>query len=239
MNNPAHTFPGDLVSSLALDAAKPLYSRLHVPLNDENFEMHRFLKEAVEYSEFAEQHILWDKVVSHAETMLSEQERHTWLEWIFNAFTGTHPPDVDLSGWLMALDHYHLPHANWEKTGMHSNEIELTKDFIDSYFAVLDEPGFNATLEACRARPLTEWDKRMHQAYGFVYFDRSSGADPFLNLTFVNQGEALRRTLRTYPFDAVSDFPHSAFREAAQALIDQRNVWMPEARKLSPLIEVQ
>ena len=239
MNDPVHTYPADLVCSLSLDAAMPLYPMLHVPPDDGDFALHRFLKEALEYSRFADRHTLWDKVVSYAGATLGEREGRVWLSWLFNAFTGTHPPDVDLSGWLMALDYYQLPHANWAKTGMSPDHIALARDFINSYFQVLNESEFNAAVEACRSRPLSEWDKRLHQAYGFVYFDRSGGADPFVMLKFVNQGESLRRILRSYRFDAVADFPHAAFRDAAQALIEQRHVWMPEGRKLSQLMQVQ
>ena len=140
----------------------------------------------------------------------------------------------------MAIDYYSLPHADWNSTGMTQDEIVLATHFINSYTRELDETGFMTTIETCRARPLTDWDKRMHQVYEFVYFDRSRGADPFLELKFANQGEAFRRTLRTYDFDSITDFPHKAFLNAAQLLMDRRNIWMPqEGQRLLPLTEVQ
>lgn len=240
VNDPKHTDPGRIAARLALDAGMPLHPLLHVPPDDGSFAMHRFLKEAVEYSGFEwRSSALWDKVVSYAEVTLGEGERRDWLGWLFNTFTGLHPPDVDLSGWLMALDKYRLPTTDWADTGMSPEEVSLAKGFVRRYFRELDEPAFMAAVEECRSRPLSEWDKRMHQAYGFVYFDRASGADPFLALKFANQGEALRRTLRAYDFDAAPGFPHEAFRDAAQALIDRRGVWMPDGRRLSPLTEVR
>ncbi|MBB4315947.1 hypothetical protein HNR56_003807 [Roseospira marina] len=78
----------------------------------------------------------------------------------------------------------------------------------------------------------------MHASYGFVYFHQSGGSDPFLTLKFANQGESLRRTLRSYAFESVPDFPHQAFKRAAQSLIDRRHVWMPEGRTLCALTDV-
>lgn len=240
MTDPEHASPGRLVSELALDAVAPLHALLHVPPDDGNLGMHRFLKEAVEYSGFAESHRdLWPRVVSYAEATLDAADRRIWLDWVFNAFTGLHPPDVDLSGWLMALDRFVLPDMPWAETGMTPAQIAMAEDFVSRYFGELDEPAFIAAIEECRARPLTEWDKRMHQAYGFVYFDRSAGADPFLSLKFANQGESLRRVLATYDFAGQPDFPHRPMLDAAQGLIDRRGVWMPPGRRLAPLTDVR
>lgn len=239
MNDPAHTDPGSFASRLALDAVVPLYRFLHVPPDDGSFAMNKFLKEAMEYSQFTPSWspILWEKVVSYADSTLEKDTNEHWIGWIFNAFTGSHPPDVDLSGWLMAIDYYGLPHANWDDTGMRPNEMLLVKHFIDAYITELDEPAFMAAADEARSRPLTDWDKRMHQVHEIVYFDDLGCKDPFLELKFANQGEALRRILASYDFPP--DFPHQPFLGAAQLLLDSRNVWMPEGRKLSPLTEVR
>ena len=234
MNDPANTCPGTFISSLALDATLPAYPLLYIPTVDHgDLTLHQFLKEAVEHSGFANVRSLWDKTVYYAEIVLNEKARNIWLDWLFNAFTGLHPPDVDLSGWLIALDYYSLPHAHWESTDMDAHQIALVKDFIDSYLAKMDRARFTAIADECRSHPLTAWDEKMHQAYNFAYFGLLDGFDPFVALKFANQGEALRQILRSYPFDTVPNFPHIALRTAAQALIDQRHIWMPEGRNLS------
>ncbi|KAA5603974.1 hypothetical protein F1188_18310 [Roseospira marina] len=147
MNDPNYAVPSDIVCSLALDAATPLYPQLRVPHHSVphhagRLAMHGFLKAAIESSRFAEKHALWEHTVSYANHTLSEETSRIWLSWLFNGFTGVHPADVDLSGWLMALDHYHRPHADWTSTGMSPDEIALAKDFINIYFDELNEPKF-------------------------------------------------------------------------------------------------
>jgi hypothetical protein len=235
MTDPQYARPGDLVAPLALDAALPLYRLLHVPPDDGSLRLHAFLKQAVDYARFApDQGALWDAVKSYAQATLSEADQQAWLGWIFAAFSGLHPPDVDLSGWLMALEYFHTVPNTWDDSGMSQENVEAVTALIDRYFAELDEDAFMAAIAACQARPLTDWDKRMHQAYGFVYFDRASGADPFLRLKFVNQGEALRRAVRATDL-AHPTFPAAVLHAKAQALIDRREVWMPPGRHLSPL----
>jgi hypothetical protein len=238
MIDPQYARPGRLVAPLALDAALPLYAPLHAPPDDGSLRLHAFLKQAIEYAKFApEAAALWAAVQSYAQTTLPEADQRAWLGWIYAAFSGLHPPDVDLSGWLMALEHFHFAPNAWDGSGMSQENIESANALIDCYFAELDEDAFMAAIAACQARPLTDWDKRMHQAYGFVYFDRASGADPFLSLKFVNQGEALRRAVRATDI-ANPAFPATALRAQAQALIDRREVWMPPGRALGPLSAV-
>ncbi|WP_308918217.1 hypothetical protein [Jannaschia sp. LMIT008] len=239
MNDPDHTNPGKLISRLALDAAKPLYPRLQVPPNDGSFAMHTFLKEAVEYSEFAPEYEprMWNATVDYAKATLPGPQRETWLSWLFNCFTGPHPPDVDLSGWLIALDYFILPHSDWSGMDLTAEEVAAVQDFLATRERETDEAGFVEAIEEARSAPLTDWDKRMHQAYEFVLFDRQRGNDPFLALKFANQGEGLRRAIRDHPFP--DHFPHEALRQGAQALIDRRGVWMPEGRVLGPLTAVR
>jgi hypothetical protein len=235
MNDPQHARPGDLVAPLALDAAVPLYGLLHVPPDDGSLALHGFLKQAVEYARLTpDPAALWGAVQSYAQATLPPDRQQSWLGWIFDAFTGLHPPDVDLSGWLMALDHFGVAPNPWKDTGMSGENVKAAGALIDRYAAELDEAGFAAALAEAQARPLTEWDKRLHQAYGFVYFDRAGGADPFAKLKFVHQGEALRRAVRATDL-ADPAFPGAAMHRKAQALIDAREVWMPPGRALGPL----
>lgn len=239
MTDPEHARPGDLVAPLALDAALPLYALLHVPPDDGSLRLHRFLKEAVEYARFAsDEAALWAAVKSYAEATLTDADRTAWLNWIYAAFAGLHPPDVDLSGWLIALEHFHSAPDAWASSGMSEDQIKVAAALIDRYYLELDEEAFLAAIAACQARPLTDWDKRMHQAYGFVYFDRAGGADPFLSLKFINQGEALRRAIRATDIESPA-FPAAALRTQAQAVIDTLGVWMPPGRTLGPLADVR
>ena len=178
MNDPQYARPGDIIPKLALDAALPLYGQLHVPPDDGSLRMHAFLKQALEYANLAERADLWDRVVAYGQATLDANDQSQWLSWIFNAFTGSHAPDIDLSSWLMAMDYFHVVPNAWQNAGMGANDVALAKAFIDRYFIELDEPGFIAAMDDCRAQPMTAWDKRIHAAYGFVYFDRASGADP-------------------------------------------------------------
>jgi hypothetical protein len=238
MTDPEHARPGDLVAPLALDAAAPLYALLHAPPDDGSLRLHAFLKQAVEYARLTpDDAALWAAVKSYAEATLPEADRMAWLGWIYNAFAGQHPPDVDLSGWLIALEHLQSSPDAWAGSGMSENDIKAATALIDRYYAELDEAAFLAAVAECQARPLTDWDKRMHQAYGFVYFDRASGSDPFLRLKFVNQGESLRRAIRATDL-ADPAFPATALRMQAQAVIDELGVWMPPGRKLSALSDV-
>jgi hypothetical protein len=238
MFDPEYAKPGRLVPPLALDACVPLYSLLHAPPDDGSLRRHAFLKQAVEYARFVpDQAALWAAVQSYAHATLSETDNKAFLGWIYNAFTGLHPPDVDLSGWLIALLHFHYSPNTWEDSGMSQENIEAANAMIDRYFAELDEDAFMAAVAQCQARPLTDWDKRMHQAYGFVYFDRARGADPFLKLKFVHQGETLRSIVRTTDFTDPA-FPVEELRIKAQALIDKLDVWMPPGLALGPLSAV-
>ncbi len=238
MTDPQYARPGDLVAPLALDAALPLYRLLRAPPDDGSLRLHAFLKQAVDYARFApDQGALWAAVQSYAQATLPEADHQAWLGWIYAAFTGLHPPDVDLSGWLIALEYFHTAPNALDDGGMSLENIEAVTALIDRYFAELAEDAFIAAIAACQARPLTDWDKRMHQAYGFVYFDRASGADPFAKLKFVNQGEALRRAIRATDLSSPA-FPAAALHAKAQALIDRREVWMPPGRQLSPLSDL-
>jgi hypothetical protein len=235
MTDPEHARPGDLIAPLALDAALPLYALLHAPPDDGSLRLHAFLKQAVEYARFAPDHAaLWAAVQSYAAATLPEADQQSWLGWIYAAFAGLHPPDVDLSGWLIALEHFHTSSNAWANSGMTEDQIKSATALIDRYYTELDEEAFDAAVSACQARPITDWDKRLHQAYGFVYFDRASGADPFLGLKFINQGEALRRAVRATNLTDPA-FPAVALQKQAQAVIDDLDVWMPPDRHLSPL----
>jgi hypothetical protein len=235
MNDPQYARPGDLVAPLALDAAAPLYGLMHVPPGDGSLALHGFLKEAVDYARLTPDHTaLWAAVQSYAQATLPAEQQQSWLGWIYDAFTGLHPPDVDLSGWLIALDHFGVVPDPWKGTGMMPAEVKAAGALLDRYAAELDEPAFAAAVAEAQSRPLTEWDKRLHQAYGFVYFDRAAGADPFAKLKFVHQGEALRRAIRATNL-ADPDFPGAALLQKAQALIDARDIWMPPGRNLAPL----
>lgn len=233
-NDPKHTRPGVVASHLALDAVLPLYPLLRAPGDDATV-VHRFLKEAVDYAQLAPHTTpaLWDNIRAYAEATLPPETAEQWLAWVFNAFTGTHPPDVDLSGWLMAIDHFSTPHADWHPDDVPPEHVPKVRAFLDAYQDALDTAGFRAAVAEAQAQPLSDWDKRMHQAYGFVYFDQAAGADPFLLLSFMHQGETLRHVLTVYDFPP--DFPHDGFQAAAQRLIDRRHVWMPEGKRLSPL----
>ncbi|MCU0801989.1 MAG: hypothetical protein MUD11_09450 [Rhodobacteraceae bacterium] len=235
MNDPQYARPGDLVAPLALDAAAPLYDLLHVPPGDGSLAMHGFLKQAVEYARLnPDPAALWAAVQSYAQATLTPEQQQSWLGWLFNAFTGLHPPDVDLSGWMIALDYFAVAPDPWKDSGMSGENVQAAVALLDRYAAALDAPGFAAALAEAQARPLTAWDKRLHQAYGFVYFDRAGGADPFTKLKFVHQGEALRRAVRETRLDD-PDFPAETLRVLAQALIDRRDIWMPPGRTLGPL----
>jgi hypothetical protein len=238
MIDPQYARPGDLVAPLALDAALPLYRLLHAPPDDGSLRLHAFLKQAVDYARFApDRNALWAAVQSYAKATLPEADQTAWLGWIYAAFTGLHPPDVDLSGWLIALEHFHYAPNAWDGSGMSEDNIESANALIDRYFTELNQDAFLAAIADCQARPLTDWDKRMHQAYGFVYFDTAKGADPFLALKFVNQGESLRRAIRATDMTKPA-FPAAALRAQAQALIDKRDIWMPPGRALGPLSDV-
>ena len=238
VNDPRHADPAGLAACLALDAAAPLYPRLGVPPGDGSLALQDLLKAAMDRPDPTPRWspALWQQVTAQAEAAPDPEAAKAWLAWIENAFTGIHPADVDLSGWLMAIDHYGLPGADWGDAGLTPDQAVAANAFVDAYRTTLDEPAFLTAAQEARAQPLTDWDKRMHGVHDFVYFDDRGGKDPFLELKFVNQGEALRRTLRDHAFP--DDFPHAPLQAAAQTLIDRRGAWMPPGRRLRPLREV-
>ena len=235
MIDPKHARPGRLIPHLALDAALPLYPILHVPPDDGSFRMHAFLKETLEYAKLDFDHnTLWSAAQSYAQATLSEHDAGRWLGWLYNAHSGIHQADPDLSDWIMALHHFqHAPTA-WQDSGMTGPEVTAARAFLDLLYAELDEPAFMAAIAECQARPLTDWDKRLHLAYDFVYFDRASGADPFLALKIINIGESLRRALRATDL-ASPDFPNAALERMGEALLARRNLKRAGGLPLPPL----
>lgn len=239
MTDPEHARPFDLVPSLALDAAAPLYTLLGAPPGDDSLRLHTFLKEAVDYAGFAPvAPPLWAKVTEYADATLTAQDRQLFLTWLSEAFTGYHPANVDLSGWLMALDHFAMSQTKWSAVGMTGPQTSEADAFVEHYQSALDAAAFSAALETCRSRPLSAWDKRMHQAYDFVYEDRQGGMDPFIILKFVHQGATLRRAIEGYGFSGNAGFPHDLLQEAAMMMITERHVWMPEGKVLGHLADV-
>jgi hypothetical protein len=238
MTNPEHLRPGCLVPCLALDAAVPLFSVLHAPPDDGSLRLHIFLKEAVEYGQFVAYHKdLWQAVETYAQSTLSPDDRHQWLGWMTRAFQGLRPPTPDLSDWLITLEDYRYTANSWQNPLLTKPQADLVRDLVDRYFEELNEDAFMELVQECQARPLSPWDKRLHQAYNFVYFDRQGGNDPFLLLKFVNQGEALRRALRatdlTHP-----DFPHQALVQRNEVLFAELGMTARQGAPLAPLVSL-
>ncbi|MFM2390774.1 MAG: hypothetical protein RLZZ437_2329 [Pseudomonadota bacterium] len=219
MIDPNFARPGRFLPHLALDAALPLYPILHVPPDDGSFAMHGFVKQVMEYAKLHWDHnVLWSAAQEYARTTLSAADAALWLGWIYNGYSGIHQADPDRKDWIAVLHQFQFNPATWENSGMTAPEVEAAHAFLDLFYTEINEPAFMEAVAECQARPLTPWDKRLHQAYDFVYFDRAGGSDPFLVLKIMNIGEALRRALRATDL-ASPLFPNAALQRMGDRVL--------------------
>ncbi|MBT0956372.1 hypothetical protein IV417_03155 [Alphaproteobacteria bacterium KMM 3653] len=236
---PEHNRPGDSIANLALDAAKPLYQKLGlVGLIGGADATNQFLKEVVEYSQFARFHgPLWKAMQDYAHAALPKDQAEAILAWFFTAYTGYHPANPNMSIWTYFLGIRAVRTELWPRDQFEPEEMKAEEAFTALFAAHEDAEGFMDMITDIQENtPLSQWDKKLHQINEFVYFDRAAGDDPFLKLKFVNSATALRRAIAEFDFPSKPGFPHEKLRAVAQLEADRG--WMPEGVSLGTLLEV-
>ncbi|MEM6934801.1 MAG: hypothetical protein AAF526_14635, partial [Pseudomonadota bacterium] len=204
-----HVRPGDLVSPLALDAARGLYARLGLDRAEIRADVaHQTLKQALEWGQFPRFHEKrWTCLKGYAEATLEQLARDALLNWFMHAYTGYHPANPDLSIWLDMLSELHHTPENTFEMPLTPAERKPLEAFLERVAAAQDAEAFNEELDELRGLPPSPWDRKILAHYEMVYHDRAAGSDPFIILKAVNRGEGLRRVLSETPPAEIAGFP--------------------------------
>ena len=240
MMYPEHARPGDLVPSLALDAARSLLPRLDLSFPDLSADaVHQTLKQALEWGKMPRFHEeRWECLQAYAKATLPEPAHEALLGWFAQAYTGYHAANPDLSDWTDVLIELIYVPSQLNNLSLDLPQQSALGRFLKAFAKELDADAFEDELDELRNLPPSPWDRKLLARYELVYFDRETGSDPFLVVRQAHKGQALRRALRAIPPDEAVDFPLEEVNRYAAALTEERGSWYPEGVSMCSLAEV-
>ena len=221
-----HNDPGAIIPSLSLDLARPLFVDLGLaPDQDSVVSISDAYKETLRAADFSNDHArLWQVLTETAPRRLPGDLADHVISWNHDAYTGYHPANPDIS-WASILLRFARGRAGWPDIGQTVDQQHQFDEFAEFFLRIWDRDAFNARLDDIeQADPASTWDQDVFMRYGMVPFD-DDGHDPLAPLKPVWKGQALRRAVREFRFDARPDFPQELLRKAGQIEADKG--WMP------------
>jgi len=235
-----HIQPGINIVPLSLDAAKELFQKLELASNPaETEEISALLKEVVKASGFEKNHHkLWDFFKKYTRDNLPKAVSNKLVSWFHDAFTGYYPANPNMM-WASIINKYANSPDGWPDVGQSEAEQKQIDDFSELFLNEWDRVGFNELTDEIEERfELTDWDREIHMKYQHMYFDEDAGASPFLFLSGVNEGQALRRAIKKFDFSSKPDFPHEVMRKIGEYWLKESHVTWRAPHPLGTLLDI-
>lgn len=210
---------GELINKLSLDLTEELHDVLGVPRIKHGESAKALFRELIrDAGKPMHTKYLYATYWNRLKTTTNPEQRAV-LEWIGRAFTGSssgYRSNPELSLWLDIK--YPIRNALRDGTfDLTSEELEEVATFNQLVLEEIDRRGFQDRCEVIRDRPvISDWDREVFMRHGYVPGDDDSGSDPMLTLSFVNDGEGMRRAIKRYDFDAHPQFPFEKMKDFGQ-----------------------